>query len=268
MKSTWKVFLGFTLLTAAIASAGVIVVGLDDSTALAQYTAARNGFTVNEAPDITTGQITLAARFNPDASQSTAGPVVVIEDGGTSNGTGLYLAGGNLVFMAKGGDGRYALPTSLSDTDFTAGTGGKAMAVSLGAINFGVENKVYVSMDLKGGKLFASVNGVTSSYIITGASGTENLDGNRSISFLGVTPLDNPSTPATNEFGWLGGLLEEGNGNNASTLYPQLFWTNAVAMIQTDGYNNQLGQVFSTYIPEPATLLLLGLGAAALRRRN
>jgi hypothetical protein len=268
MKSTWKVSLLVALFTATIASAGVIVAGLDDSTALAQYTAARNGFTANEAPDITTRQITLAARFNPDVSQSTAGPVVLIEDGGTSNGTGLYLANGNLVFLAKAGDGRYALPTSLSDTDFTTGTGGKAMAVSLGAINFGVENKVYVSMDLIEGKLFASVNGVTSFYIITGATGAENLDGNRSISFLGVNPLDNPATAATNEYGWLGGLLEEGNGNNASTLYPQLFWTNAVPMIQTEGYNNQLGQVFATYIPEPATLLLLGLGAAALRRRN
>jgi hypothetical protein len=205
--------------------------------------------------------MTLAARFNPDGSQATAGPVIVIENGGTTNGTGLYLANGNLIFVSKG-NGRYAIPTSLSDTDFTAGTGGKSMAVDLGAVNFGAENKVYVSMDFISGLLFASINGTTSSFAITGSTGTDNLDGNRTFSFLGVAPI--PTTPV-DLYGFLGGLLEEDLTNQASTLYPQLFWKNAVPMIQTDGYNNQLGQVFSTYIPEPATLALLALGGVICR---
>ncbi len=262
MKSRWKVCLMAGLLMAAVsASAGVIVPGLDDGTALGQYNAARNGV-LNEVADITTGEMTLAARFNPDVSQATAGPVIVIENGGTSNGTGLYLVNGNLVFCSKANNGRYALPTSLSDLDFTSDANGKAIAVDLGAVNFGAENNVYVSMDLNNGLLFSSINGVTVSYVITGTSGTENLDGNRTVSFLGVDPI-----PA-DQLGWLGGLLEEGNGNNASTLYPQLFWTNAVSMIQTEGYDNQLGQVFSVYVPEPATLLMLGLGAVVLRKRK
>lgn len=255
-----------TLLTVTgITFAGVIVPGLDDGTALGQYNVARNGAIANEVADITTGEMTLAARFNPDVSQAAAGPVIVIEDGGTSNGTGLYLAGGHLVFCAKAVNGRWALPTSLSDTDFANDGTGKAMAVDLGAISFGAENEVYVSMDLHNGRLFASINGAASLYTITNSTGLENLDGNRSVSFLGVDPI--PTAP-DNLYGWLGGLLEENETNQASTLFPQLYWTNAVPMIQTAGYDNQLGQVFSTYIPEPTTLCLLGLGAVALRRKK
>jgi hypothetical protein len=209
--------------------------------------------------DITNGKITFAARFNPDVSQAQAGPVIVIEDGGTSNGCGLYLAGGNLVFVAKADNGRYAVPTSLNDTNFANEGAGKSMAVLAGPVNFGVENKVYASMDLVGGKLFISINGVGSLYTITNSTGAENLDGNRSVSFLGLDPI-----PA-DQYGWLGGLLEDNGTNNALALYPQLFWTNAVPMIQTPGYNNQLGQVFATYVPEPASLMLLGLGCWLLR---
>lgn len=259
MKSTWKVVLIMcAAMTAGFVNAGVIVPGLEDGTALAQYSAARNGI-INEVPDNTTGLLTLAARFNPDVSQATLGPVIVIEIGGTSNGTGLYLANGSLIFGSKADNGRYSLPTSMSDTDFINDGTGKAMAVDLGAINFGVENRVYVSMDLKTGQLFANVNGVMSSYTISNSTGSENIDGNRTVSFLGLTPI---------EYGHMGGLLEEGNGNNASTLFPYMFWTNTLPMVQTEGYNNQLGQVFSAYIPEPATLCLLGLGAVILRRRQ
>ncbi|MEJ5260508.1 MAG: PEP-CTERM sorting domain-containing protein [Anaerohalosphaeraceae bacterium] len=247
---------------AGMASGGVIIPSLDDGTALGTYTAARNGL-LNEVPKITTGKITLAARFNPDISQMTAGPVIVIENGGTSNGTGLYLASGNLIFAAKAANGRYAVPTSLNDTDFANEGGlGKSMAVSAGPVNFGQENIVYASMDIVSGKLFICINGVGSLYTITNSTGTENLDGNCSVSFLGVSPI--PS----DQYGWLGGLLEDNGTNNALSLYPQLFWMNAVPMIQTPGYANQLGQIFAAYVPEPASLVLLGGGAFFLRPRR
>lgn len=262
MKAVWMAGLFAVVLSASIACGGVIVPSLDDSTAIAAYTAARNGTVINEVADITTGKITLAARFNPDISQAEAGPVLVIEDGGTSNGTGLYLAGGNLVFVAKADNGRYAVPTGLNDTDFANDGTGKSIAVLLGPVNFGAENKVYVSMDLVNGLLYASINGAGNSYGITNSTGAENLDGNRSVSFLGVDPI-----PA-DQYGWLGGLLEENATNQASTLYPQLFWTNTVPMIQTAGYDNPLGQIFAVYVPEPASLALVGLGSWLVRSRR
>lgn len=234
-------------LVAAGVRAGVIVPGLDDSTAIADYSAARNGVD-QELPDVTGGKMTLAARFNPDVSQATAGPVIVIENGGTSNGTGIYLAGGSLVFCAKADNGRYSVPTGMQDTDFSNDGTGKAMAVTLGPVTFGTENTVYVSMDLIRQELFASVNGATCAYVITGAGGSENIDGNRSATFLGVGPIT---------AGHMGGLLEEGGGNNASTLYPQLFWTNAVPMIQSAGYSNQRGQVFAAAYSEHVPYVVL-----------
>lgn len=101
MKSTWNVFLVATLLmVTGITSAGVIVPGLDDSTALADYTTAHTGEEW-ETADITSGQITLAARFNPDASQMTGGSYIVLEIGGTTFGTGLYLGDGQLIFCLQ-----------------------------------------------------------------------------------------------------------------------------------------------------------------------
>ncbi len=226
-------------LMASCLQAGDIVPNLDDSTALADYTAARAGLD-GDTTDITSGQITLAARFNPAVSQATGGPFIVIEIGGTSNGTGLYLGNGNLIFAAKNAN-QHGLPDSMNDTDFSD----NALAITLGAVNFGVENKVYVSLDVNTGELVSSINGVVTSYTITNSTGSENLDGNHSVSFLGLNTI----IP-----GHMGGLLEAGE-----TQFPLLFWTNAANMTQTAGYNNQRGQVFAEVVPAvqlPYTILV------------
>lgn len=219
--------------------AGDIVPGLDDSTAVADYTAARAG-TDTDISDITGGQLTLAARFNPAASQMAGGPFIVIEVGGTSNGTGLYLGDGNLIFVSKNVN-QLGLPESMNDTDFSD----NALAVTLGAVAFDVENEVYVSMDLHTGELISSINGVITSYTITNSTGNENLDGNHSVSFLGSGAII---------FGHMGGLTEGG-----ATTFPLLFWNNAVNMTQTAGYNNQRGQVFAAAVsaPQPPYTILV-----------
>lgn len=224
---------------ASCVQAGEIVPGLDDSTALADYIVARAG-TDTDTADITSGQLTLAARFSPDASQLAGGPFIVIEIGGTTNGTGLYLGDGDLIFASKNSN-QSGLPESMNDADFSD----NALAVTLGAVNFGVENEVYVSMDLNTGELISSINGVMSSYAITNSTGSENLDGNHSVSFLGLDTLI---------AGHMGGLVETGE-----TEFPLLFWDNAVNMTQTDGYSDQRGQVFAEAVSSqvsPYTILV------------
>jgi hypothetical protein len=221
--------------------AGVIVPGLDDSTALADYSAARAG-TTTDTVENATGLLTLAARFNPDASQMTGGPFIVIEIGGTSNGTGLYLGDGNLIFACKNNN-QLGLPASMNDMNFSD----NALALTLGPVVFGVENKVYISMNLNTGEFISSINGITTLHTITNSTGSENLDGNHSVSFLGLDAL----VP-----GHMGGLVETG-----AAQFPLLFWNNAANMTQTAGYNNQRGQVFAAFVnlallphnPVPAT---------------
>jgi len=208
--------------------AGEIVPTLDDKTALANYTAARAGV-VNDTIDLTSGKLTLAARFNPDPSQRTGGPIIVIEIGGTTNGTGLYLGDGNLIFAAKSTN-QLGLPTSMNDTDFSD----NALAITLGPVKFGVENEVYVSFDAGTGKLLSSINHITRLYTITGSNASKNLDGTRSVSFLGSGAI----IP-----GQMGGLVETG-----ADQFPLLFWNNAMNMVQTPGYNNQRGQVFENVV--------------------
>jgi len=208
---------------------GELVPGLNDTTALANFTEAHAGVDQTDMPyKITSGKITLAARFNPDASQKTGGPVIVIEAGGTTNGTGLYLGDGQLIFAAKNATAA-GVPASMMDTNFNDGV----MAITLGPVKFGVENVVYISLDVNAGKLISSINSIINSYTIT-TSGSKNLDGNRSVSFLGSGAIN---------FGHMGGLTEGG-----AQLFPLLFWNNAVNMTQTAGYNNQRGQVFEAIV--------------------
>ncbi|MBN2063781.1 MAG: hypothetical protein JW745_03185 [Sedimentisphaerales bacterium] len=248
MKTLLLTILG---LSAGFASAGILVPGLDDSNAIATYTTARAGV-INEVADNTAGTMTLAARFNIDASQMTGGPVIVIENGGTSNGYGIYIADGKAIFVAKNND-KFALAESLNDADYT----NKAMAVTIGNVVAGCENVVYASMDLNTKKIYTSINCTQQSFDITGLTSTFNQDGNRSVSFLGAGTL----TTDSGSRGSLGGLSE-------SDINPALNWLNAVNMVQTEGYNNQLGQVFSVAVPEPATISFLALGALALKRRK
>jgi len=234
-----RLILVMVLTLNVVVRAGEIVPGLDDSTALADYTAARAGV-ANDTAKITSGKITLAARFNPDPSQMTGGPIIVIETGGTTNGTGLYLGDGNLVLAAKSNN-QLGLPTSMNDTDFSD----NALAITLGPIKPGVENEVYVSFDAGTGELLSSINRVTQLYTITGANSSKNLDGNCSVSFLGSDTI----IP-----GHMGGLVETG-----ADQFPLLFWNNARNMVQTPGYINQRGQIFAASVAReilPYTILV------------
>ena len=226
-------FLGtFSLaLSAAALQAGEIVPTLDDATAIGDYTAAgANASVANN----TTGEITLAARFNPDVSQATGGPVIVIEDGGTSNGTGLYIADGQVVLAAKAKNAAGAVPDNMEDHDYTDG----CAVFVLGPVNFGSENVVYASFNINNGKVYSCVNDMVKSFSFTGITGAENIDGNLTVSFLGSGDIALEPGGA----GSLGGLLDYGL---ATTEFASLSAANATNMVLTSGYTNQRGQIFS-----------------------
>jgi hypothetical protein len=215
---------------AGVLRAGELVPGFDDSRALADFTAAHAGVDGADTADITSGRVTLAARFNPDASQASGGPVIVIEVGGTTNGTGLYIGDGQLFLAAK-----YAsttgIATSMNDTDFSDGV----LAVTLGEISFGAENTVYASLNVNTGELIYSINGTGGYFTISNTSGNEDLDGNHSVSFLGSGAIVT---------GHMGGLTD------SSAAPALLFRDNVVNMVQTAGYSNQRGQVFEAAVPK------------------
>ncbi|MGE4286749.1 MAG: hypothetical protein AB7F23_09125, partial [Phycisphaerae bacterium] len=200
--------------------AGQIVPDFDDTTALVTLTSATASSVT--AANITNGKITYAARFNPAAAMADAAPAIILEDGGTSNGTGLYLVNGNVVFVGKYGSMAGWSSLTLEDIDFSDST----IAVTLGQVNFGTENNVYVCYDLSTGLLTGSVNESITEFIIAGSNTGINFDGNNSVFFL-----------AQNNKGWLGGL---GEASFTGTTIPELTAENCVNMVQTAGYSNQL----------------------------
>ncbi|MGE4286751.1 MAG: LamG-like jellyroll fold domain-containing protein [Phycisphaerae bacterium] len=234
---------------AVVAQAGEIVPGLDDSAAKYTSTSPTNGVAGNIS-DITNGIITYAARFSPDASQAQAGPVLIIEDGGTSNGSGLYMIEGYVVLCGKS----YAHPgvtaASLDDRDFSD----FVIAARIGKVEFGVENKVFASLNVATGKLIGGVNNKFVEYDIPGCDMGINFDGNLSVAFMGIA--ESIAVDLNNK-GWNGGLTDGGTN-------PLLNRDNCQAMTLSAGYDNLLGQIFDQAPdlsvlpsnPEPADLVI------------
>ncbi len=234
IRSVNRILLAMAMGVSAISVwAGDIVPEFDDSMAIADYSYAHNG-AIDDTVDITSGLITLAARFSPASTMATGGPYIIIEIGGTSNGTGLYLADGNIVLAAKANSARLGVPSSMNDTDYSD----SVLAVTLGAVAIDSENEVYISFNDHTGELYCNINGEFTSYSISGVTGVENIDGNHSVSFLG--------NGAITDYGFMGGLLEAGAAE-----FPLLFWTNASSMVQSAGYTGQRGQVFASVVNDP-----------------
>ena len=185
------------LLFLGLVNAGDIIPGIDDAEALFDSTSSYDGAnSISAIEGSSAGYITLAARFSASQQDmSASGAVVILECGGTSFGNGLYLCGGDMVFMTKGssgGSGNENVQSSLNDTDVSD----NAAAVTLGAVAVNEPTEVFASYDVLTGELYYALNGDYGSVSISGTSGSANLSGNESVTFLGPVPSDR---------GWLGG---------------------------------------------------------------
>ncbi|OXU15609.1 LamG domain-containing protein [Sedimentisphaera salicampi] len=178
-------FLAVISFAIAPARSGEIVPWLDDSEALVDYTAPKDGASGDVPALNPESEITFAAKFTPsraDLDEQT-GPVVIIEVGGVLHGSGLYICGGELVYAVRtGGD---APVRELMDLDNIDG----AVSVVLGDLNAGQENKAYVSLNLQTGMVFSSVNGERQIKYLINAPQSTDLTGNRTSAFLGKDQL-------------------------------------------------------------------------------
>ncbi|ARN56060.1 LamG-like jellyroll fold domain-containing protein [Sedimentisphaera salicampi] len=204
-----KVFLIlFCCSVAASVWAGEIVPWFDDGDALVDYTAARDG----DFGDITAlnpgSTITFAAKFTPSVADVTedSGPVAVIETGGTTFGSGIWICNGELHYAFRanvsGNNDR-----TFQDFEFADGAG----AVKMGDIEAEQEVNAWVSVDLNSGIVLSSVNGVRRIVYLDTFPTSTNLTGNQTVTFLGAGTIDTGS---------MGGL----NGANEPLLNAENTW--------------------------------------------
>ena len=145
--------------------------------------------------------------FTPTADDL-SGTVLLLEIGGTSNGTGLYLIDGVLTYVTKHNGTDDALPTGLNDTAIDPAA---AVTNSYGTVSAGVAYSVAASWD-QGGHLILAIQadeqmtGKIDTITMTGAFG--NWSGDESFS-VG----QNPRLGAGGPGGSVGGLAGEVAGD-------------------------------------------------------
>lgn len=234
-----------------LAYAGTIVPDIDDSdpsnvfTSTVTTTTGANSY----APTLENG-VTLAAQLTPsqaDVAAPDTTAVAVIETGGTTSGSGIWLLGGNYWFLTSNGNPN-ALPADADGSD-------SGIGVNLGPAIADQQNEVWASFDGAGAVLRAGVNGAVAIYPLSNVSGTWNWTGNDTVSFGVASPVVTGAN-----FGHRGGLVD-------NLTAPAMFDTNAA--VDLTG-TVSLGQVFNTVsnVPEPGSLALLGLITAGLLHRR
>ncbi|AQQ09434.1 Immunoglobulin I-set domain protein [Sedimentisphaera cyanobacteriorum] len=169
--------------------AGAIVPGFDDAQAMVDYTERQCGNADDMGGITGSGTITLAAKFTPSEADTTKtdGPVVILEVGGVHYGNGIYICDGMLTFASKGanGIGGSNQPIDgLYDTDASDSTA----AVVMAPVYPNIETEVVASFNTNTGELTVLINGRLYTETISGTSGSANLSGNTSVTFLGFTP--------------------------------------------------------------------------------
>ncbi|QNN24452.1 hypothetical protein HED60_19965 [Planctomycetales bacterium ZRK34] len=194
--------------------------------------------------------------FAPSSADLT-GTVLLMEVGGTSNGSGLYLVDGVPVFLSKQDGGSGNVPTGLNDTDFTDGNDTVAVSHSFGELDADVEYVLAAMLNTNTGQLILTLrDGLTGDILtdliqLTGEGPTKNWSGNDTLS-VGFNNSINPS-------GDRGALNGVNNGNP--------FYYDTVA--DFTGYLDRATYA-NIFIPTPAALPggLALLATLVLRRRR
>lgn len=190
------------LFAATLPLSSSVLMRLDPATAAYDGLAVDDGGTTGGSSGISqpvlANGFTFNITFTPTAADL-SGTVLLMEIGGTSNGSGLYLIDGVPTFISKQGSNDATLPTSLNDTSLPT----IAVQSSVGTLVAGTEYSLASAWNHAGKLDLAVFNGTTltpDTFTITGTPG--DWSGNESLS-VGIK-TSNAST---------GGL----SGNDASS---------------------------------------------------
>jgi len=190
--------------------------------------------------------LTFNITFTPTAADLT-GLVTLMEIGGQTNGTALYLFDGTPVFLSKtGGGSEYTIP----DTTFDGS--GIAVQHSGGSLTAGVQTTVAAIYNNALGDLTLAVGSTPVTSTISISNPQSNWNGNNSLSV-----------------GTMSGNVGDRSGTFGDTA--AAFGTDVKSLAGTvDGDAYYWNSSAATVIPEPSTAILACLGGmlGLLRRRR
>jgi len=218
---------------------------------------------------------TMNVAFTPTVADL-SGTVLLMELGGSANGSGLYLYNGELFYTTKQASSDNFIADSLNDTILIPGGGvthGEAALLSTyGLLTAGLSYTAAVSWDQAGNLQLAIQQGVSAgvldTFTLTGSFG--NWQGDRSFS-VGQSPR----TQAGGVGGSVGGMAGENVGFNPAAPWNVETDTDVQILQSLAGtvenalYWNAAGNL--TVVPEPSVIAVAGVGLTVLllaRRRR
>jgi hypothetical protein len=166
-----------------------------------------NGATIADPASAASG-LTMHVTFTPSAADiASAGTAInLLEIGGTSNGTGLYLLGGELHFLSKM-NGSPGNTPSFDDLAFNSGNNMVSVKSTFGLLTAGTTYTVaaaYDPMTAKTLKLAIRKSGINThvdSYVLTGVGTKTNWSGDDTVTNLnGDSSIGGGNSNSSNAF--------------------------------------------------------------------